>query len=193
MLPPAPVSPAAIYVHRIRRYWHSLLGISELASPRLIFRSHRRGNPKWAQPASGHLQALQIRNCPSGSGYRVPRSSLPQPSASTYVRIRLSLPFPGSSCRASCPFPLVTYPNRYNSDYPSLSWVTLVTAPTPVTASTLVTVGQLSSARSVISLARDVPVSPLFSPRSLAFFDQSGIWRISEFFDKHGASIFQEA
>lgn len=66
--------PAAMYVHRIRRYWHSLLGISELASPRLIFRSHYRGNPKWAQPASRHLRVLQTRNCPSDSGYRVPRS-----------------------------------------------------------------------------------------------------------------------
>lgn len=95
--------PAAIYVHRIRRYWHSLLGISELASPRLIFRSHRRGNPKWAQPASGHLQALQIRNCPSGSGYRVPRSS--PPTLREYLRSNTAFsPVPGIlSCILSFP------------------------------------------------------------------------------------------
>lgn len=163
MLPPAPRFPAAIYVHRIRRYWHSLLGISELASPRLIFRSHRRGNPKRAQPASGHLQALQIRNCPSGSGYRVPRSS--PPARREYLRSNTAFsPVSGIlSCILSFPRSWLTRIATIRTT-PRYRGVTLVTAPTPVTVSTLVTAGQLSSARSVISLAWDVPVSPLFFP-----------------------------
>lgn len=108
--------PAAMYVHRIRGYWHSLLGISELASPRLIFRSHCRGNPKWAQPASRHLQALQTRNCPSDSGGIGSPPTHPSSLPRTYIRIHLSL-VPGIPSRVSF-FTLATYPDRYNSDYP---------------------------------------------------------------------------
>lgn len=191
MLPPAPVSP--------RRY--TCIAYADIDTVYLVFPSSTPRAlffvvtveviPSGRNPLPGIFKLSKYEIAHQARGIESPDRLL-QPSASTYIRIRLSLPFPGS-CRASCPFPLVTYPNRYNSDYPSLSWVTLVTAPTPVTVSTLVTRWP-----TLISEIRDIARVgcagiPAFFPRSLAFFDQSGIWRISEFFDKHGASIFQEA
>lgn len=94
------------------------------------------------------------------------------PLASTCIRIRRFLWSPGS-CRASCPLPsLRDLPGSLHFGLSSLPWLLSLPCPTPVTVSTLVTVGQLSSARSVISLARDAPeLSPL--PFFLAYPNSS--------------------
>lgn len=129
--------PVAMYVHRIRRYWHSLLGITGHSSPRLIFRSHYRGNPKWAQPASGHPQALQTRNCPSDSEYRVPRL----PSLRKYLHSNTGFLLSPRYLVAHLAFSSCDLIESLQFGLSSLSWTTLVTVPTLVTVSVLVIVG----------------------------------------------------
>lgn len=161
MLPPAPGSP--------RRY--TCIAYADIDTVYLVFPSSppralffvvtAEVIPSGRNPLPGIFKLSKYEIAHQARSIESPDRLL-QPSASTYIRIRLSL----------VPWDPVVHLVLSHSwltriatirTTPRYRGVTLVTAPTPVTVSTLVTVGQLSSARSVISLAWDVPVSPLFS------------------------------
>lgn len=136
MLPPAPVSP--------RRY--TCIAYADIDTVYLVFPSSPPRAlffvvtveviPSGRNPLPGIFKLSKYEIAHQARGIESP-DRLPQPSASTYIRIRLSLPFPGS-----CPVHLVlshSWLTRIATirTNPSLSWVTLVTAPTPVTGGLL--------------------------------------------------------
>lgn len=191
MFPPAPVSPRRCTCIAYADIDTVYLVFPSLPPRALFFVVTAEVSPKWVQPASRHLRALQTRNCPSDSGYRVSDPPLHPPlPPSTYIRIQLSL-VPG------IPFFL---PPPFSPQLTRIATIQTIL----VIVVTLVTAAYscyfvysryrwLTLAGEIRGIARARCAGIITAFFLILSHSPSGIWRVSNFFNKHDIYIYRRS